>query len=132
MCCAASDVLTRSVAPAATRRATSRATARRTSASARAADLALHRPPAPRHGRGSGDGRPEGLADGREWRTAPLWGIGLTETVSGHTFFLHDGRARNLTEAILWHGGEAQRARDGFAALSPEDRERLLAFVNSL
>ncbi|HXF54484.1 MAG TPA: di-heme oxidoredictase family protein [Hyphomicrobiaceae bacterium] len=78
------------------------------------------------------DGRPEGLADGREWRTAPLWGIGLTETVNGHTFFLHDGRARNITEAILWHGGEAQRARDQFARLSPDDRRRLLAFVNSL
>ena len=65
-------------------------------------------------------------------RTAPLWGIGLTETVSGHTLFLHDGRARNLTEAILWHGGEAQGARDAFADLSKEDRARLLAFVNSL
>jgi len=83
-------------------------------------------------GEGLADGRPEGKANGREWRTAPLWGIGLTETVSGHTFFLHDGRARNLTEAILWHGGEAQAARDAFAALTPEDRARLLAFVNSL
>lgn len=83
-------------------------------------------------GEGLADGRPEGLAGGREWRTAPLWGIGLTETVNGHTFFLHDGRARNLTEAILWHGGEAQPARDAFARLSPEDRRRLLAFVNSL
>ena len=71
-------------------------------------------------------GAPKALADGREWRTAPLWGIGLTETVNGHTFFLHDGRARNLTEAILWHGGEAQRARDAFARLSPEDRRRLV------
>jgi len=78
------------------------------------------------------DGRPEGLADGREWRTAPLWGIGLTGTVNGHTFFLHDGRARNVTEAILWHAGEAQRARDAFVGLSPEDRRRLVAFVNSL
>ena len=78
------------------------------------------------------DGRPEGLANGREWRTAPLWGIGLTEVVNGHTFFLHDGRARSITEAILWHDGEARRARDAFAALSPDDRARLLAFVNSL
>ena len=69
---------------------------------------------------------------GREWRTAPLWGIGLTETVNGHTLFLHDGRARNINEAILWHGGEAQAARDAFAKLSKEDRERLIAFVNSL
>lgn len=78
------------------------------------------------------DNRPEGDANGREWRTPPLWGIGLTEEVSGHTFFLHDGRARNLAEAILWHGGEAQAARDRFAALGKEDRERLLAFLNSL
>jgi CxxC motif-containing protein (DUF1111 family) len=83
-------------------------------------------------GEGLADNRPEGAAGGSEWRTAPLWGIGLTETVSGHTLFLHDGRARNLTEAILWHGGEAQAARDAFAELSKEDRERLLAFVNSL
>ena len=86
------------------------------------------------HGMGEGlaDNRPDGEASGTEWRTPPLWGVGLTETVSGHTLFLHDGRARNLTEAILWHGGEAQDARDAFAALSKEDRERLLAFVNSL
>jgi CxxC motif-containing protein (DUF1111 family) len=78
------------------------------------------------------DHRPEGVADGQEWRTPPLWGIGLTDTVNGHTFFLHDGRARNLTEAILWHGGEAQAARDPFAALSKGDRDALLAFLNSL
>jgi len=86
------------------------------------------------HGMGEGlaDNRPDGEASGTEWRTPPLWGVGLTETVSGHTLFLHDGRARNLTEAILWHGGEAQDARDAFAALSKEDRDRLLAFVNSL
>jgi CxxC motif-containing protein (DUF1111 family) len=90
-------------------------------------DLLLHD-----MGEGLADGRPEALANGREWRTPALWGIGLTETVSGHTYFLHDGRARNLTEAILWHGGEAQAARDGFAALTPEDRAKLLAFVNSL
>ena len=83
-------------------------------------------------GPGLADGRPEGRASGREWRTAPLWGIGLTETVSGHTFFLHDGRARNLTEAILWHGGEAEAARDAFAGLPREDRLRLLRFVESL
>ncbi len=83
-------------------------------------------------GEGLADNRPEAQADGREWRTAPLWGIGLTSIVNGHTFFLHDGRARNLTEAIVWHGGEAQRARDAFVALPREDRRRLLAFVNSL
>lgn len=90
-------------------------------------DLLLHD-----MGAGLADHRPEGQATGREWRTAPLWGIGLTEVVSGHTFFLHDGRARNITEAILWHSGEAQAARDGFAALSRTDREKLIAFVNSL
>lgn len=74
----------------------------------------------------------EGAAGAREWRTAPLWGIGLTAQVSGQMFFLHDGRARTLTEAILWHGGEAQAARDGFAALSAGDRAAVLAFVEGL
>jgi CxxC motif-containing protein (DUF1111 family) len=78
------------------------------------------------------DGQPVGDATGSEWRTPPLWGIGLTKTVSGHTFFLHDGRARNLTEAILWHGGEGKRARDGFAALAAADREALVEFLESL
>ena len=68
----------------------------------------------------------------REWRTPPLWGLGRTEAVSGHTRYLHDGRARNLMEAVLWHGGEAAAARDGFAALSASDREALLAFLRSL
>jgi CxxC motif-containing protein (DUF1111 family) len=83
-------------------------------------------------GEGLADGRPVGSASGREWRTAPLWGIGLTEAVSGHTTFLHDGRARSLLEAILWHGGEAEAARDAVAAMAPEDREALLAFLRSL
>jgi CxxC motif-containing protein (DUF1111 family) len=83
-------------------------------------------------GEGLADNRPEGKADGREWRTAPLWGVGLTQVVSGHTFLLHDGRARNVEEAILWHGGEAQSARDAYAALSAEEREALVRFVNSL
>lgn len=73
-----------------------------------------------------------GDARGGEWRTPPLWGIGLTETVSGHTFFLHDGRARNLTEAILWHGGEGEAARDGFAALAKAERDALIRFLESL
>jgi CxxC motif-containing protein (DUF1111 family) len=90
-------------------------------------DLLLHD-----MGEGLADNRPEGKADGTEWRTAPLWGIGLTETVSGHTFFLHDGRARNLEEAILWHGGEAKTSRDAYAGLKKEDRDALLAFVKSL
>lgn len=83
-------------------------------------------------GEGLADHRPEGQADGYEWRTPPLWGIGLTQIVSGHTFFLHDGRARNLTEAILWHGGEAQAARDAFANMSQATRENLIAFLESL
>jgi CxxC motif-containing protein (DUF1111 family) len=83
-------------------------------------------------GDGLADNRPEGDADGTEWRTAPLWGIGLTETVSGHTYFLHDGRARNLLEAILWHGGEAQSARDRVAAMSAEQRDALIRFLESL
>ena len=90
-------------------------------------DLLLHD-----MGEGLADGRPEWQANGREWRTAPLWGIGLTETVNGHTFFLHDGRARNLLEAILWHGGEAQAARDAVVAMTPEERDDLLAFIGSL
>ncbi|WP_284178520.1 di-heme oxidoredictase family protein [Rhabdaerophilum sp. SD176] len=83
-------------------------------------------------GEGLADGRPEGQANGREWRTAPLWGIGLTPIVNGHSFLLHDGRARNATEAILWHGGEAEAARERFRDLNAEDRTDLLAFLNSL
>ncbi|MGL4405008.1 MAG: di-heme oxidoredictase family protein, partial [Notoacmeibacter sp.] len=83
-------------------------------------------------GEGLADGQQVGLASGQEWKTPPLWGIGLTQIVSGHTFFLHDGRARSLTEAILWHGGEAQKARDAFAASLKSDREALLAFLESL
>lgn len=90
-------------------------------------DLLLHD-----MGEGLADNRPEGLANGREWRTPPLWGIGLTETVNGHTFFLHDGRARDILEAILWHGGEARAARDAVVALESDRRAALLAFLNSL
>jgi CxxC motif-containing protein (DUF1111 family) len=83
-------------------------------------------------GEGLADGRPEGEAGGREWRTAPLWGVGLTATVNGHSQFLHDGRARNLTEAILWHGGEAEPAREAFRNLSSDERGAILAFLGSL
>lgn len=83
-------------------------------------------------GPGLADDRPDGEASGTEWRTPPLWGIGLTEVVSGHTFFLHDGRARSLEEAILWHGGEAQTASDSFKALSSSQRHQLVAFLESL
>jgi CxxC motif-containing protein (DUF1111 family) len=78
------------------------------------------------------DDGPEGMASGGEWRTAPLWGIGLTRVVSGRTAFLHDGRARSLLEAILWHAGEARPQRDAVAGLSAADRDRLLRFVESL
>lgn len=90
-------------------------------------DLLLHD-----MGEGLADGRPEGLANGRQWRTAPLWGLGLTETVSGHNFLLHDGRARGVLEAILWHGGEAETAKQNVMQMSKRQRADLLAFINSL
>ncbi|MNZ19886.1 Cytochrome c [compost metagenome] len=90
-------------------------------------DLLLHD-----MGDGLADNRREFQASGREWRTPPLWGIGLTETVNGHTRFLHDGRARNLLEAILWHGGEAEGARQAVMAFDAEQRAALLAFLDSL
>ena len=83
-------------------------------------------------GDGLADGQAVGRANGSEWRTPPLWGIGLTHTVNGHTFFLHDGRARNLKEAILWHGGEAQQSRDKFANLTKQDRDAMIQFLESL
>lgn len=90
-------------------------------------DLLLHD-----MGEGLADGRPDGLASGSEWRTPPLWGIGLVAVVNGHTRFLHDGRARNLEEAVLWHGGEAAPARERYVRLPVEDREAMLAFLRSL
>ncbi|MEH6403622.1 MAG: di-heme oxidoredictase family protein [Sneathiella sp.] len=83
-------------------------------------------------GEGLSDNRPVGSAEGAEWRTAPLWGTGLTQTVNGHTFFLHDGRARNRMEAIFWHGGEATAARDTVASLPKKDRDALVGFLKSL
>ncbi len=78
------------------------------------------------------DGRPDYNANGQEWRTAPLWGIGLTNVVNGHNNFLHDGRARSLMEAILWHGGEAQPARDAVRSMTKSDRDALIKFLESL
>ncbi|MGA1523105.1 MAG: di-heme oxidoredictase family protein, partial [Planctomycetota bacterium] len=78
------------------------------------------------------DGTRPGDAGTSEWRTPPLWGIGLFETVNGHTRYLHDGRARDLSEAVLWHGGEAQAAREAFRCAPPADRADLLAFLQSL
>jgi CxxC motif-containing protein (DUF1111 family) len=83
-------------------------------------------------GEGLADGRPDFEASGRDWRTAPLWGIGLAPIVLEHATYLHDGRARSLNEAILWHGGEAMHARDAFASLAPGDRDAVIAFLNSL
>jgi CxxC motif-containing protein (DUF1111 family) len=83
-------------------------------------------------GAGLADNRPEARATGTEWRTPPLWGIGLTEQVSGHTYFLHDGRARSLLEAVLWHGGEAQAQRDAVVTLPKADRDALIRYLESL
>ena len=83
-------------------------------------------------GEGLADGRSEGLASGAEWRTPPLWGIGLSKTVSGEATFLHDGRARTLLEAVLWHGGEAQTARDRVVGMAPAERQNLIRFLESL
>ncbi|CAI8939617.1 C-type cytochrome [Pseudomonas sp. IT-93MI4] len=90
-------------------------------------DLLLHD-----MGDGLADNRTEFQASGRDWRTPPLWGIGLTQAVSGHTQFLHDGRARNLLEAVLWHGGEAEKAQQQVLSFNAEQRAALLAFLNSL
>ena len=90
-------------------------------------DLLLHD-----MGPGLADDRPDFEASGQEWRTPPLWGIGLTAVVNGHTNFLHDGRARDLMEAVLWHDGEAAGARSKVLDLAPADREALLAFLRSL
>lgn len=90
-------------------------------------DLLLHD-----MGDGLADHRPAFAADGREWRTPPLWGLGLIPKVNGHTFLLHDGRARNLAEAILWHGGEAEKSREAFRQMPRADRAALVKFLESL
>ncbi|CAM3202406.1 di-heme oxidoredictase family protein [Shewanella violacea] len=78
------------------------------------------------------DGRPDFLADGNEWRTRSLWGIGLTQTVNPQAGFLHDGRAATLEEAILWHGGEGEQSRNDFMALTKAERDQVVAFLMSL
>ena len=90
-------------------------------------DLLLHD-----MGEALADGRPDFEADGREWRTPPLWGIGLQKAVNGHEHLLHDGRARGFVEAVLWHGGEAEGSREAFRALPAEDRRALVRFLESL
>ena len=90
-------------------------------------DLLLHD-----MGPGLADNLGEGNATGSQWRTSPLWGIGLTAGVSGGEAYLHDGRARSLAEAILWHGGEAAASKETFRTMSASDRAALIAFLESL
>ena len=90
-------------------------------------DLLLHD-----MGEALADERSEYLAEGNEWRTAPLWGIGLKKLTAGAAYYLHDGRARSIEAAILWHGGEAKGAQDAFVNLQKEERIRLLKFLESL
>jgi CxxC motif-containing protein (DUF1111 family) len=90
-------------------------------------DLLLHD-----MGEALADGRPDFRADGRQWRTPPLWGIGLIKDVNGHQRLLHDGRAKGVLEAILWHGGEAEDSKQQVLRMSREDREALVKFVESL
>ena len=90
-------------------------------------DLLLHD-----MGEALADGRPDFEASGSDWRTAPLWGIGLLQTVNHHELMLHDGRARGPAEAILWHGGEADASRERFRNASESDRDALLSFLRSL
>jgi len=78
------------------------------------------------------DGIGDFLATGSEWRTPPLWSIGLIDEVNDHTQLLHDGRARNVEEAILWHGGEAENSKNKFMNASAEERKQVLSFLNSL
>ncbi|NER84258.1 MAG: thiol oxidoreductase, partial [Leptolyngbya sp. SIO1D8] len=75
---------------------------------------------------------PDFQASGNEWRTTPLWGIGLAQTVLPYSNYLHDGRARTLEEAILWHGGEATASKEAFRTMDEGDRVALIAFLKSL
>ncbi len=95
-------------------------------------DFLLHDMGSEIMGVGLNDNYVSGLARGNEWRTTPLWGVGLQEKVNGHTYFLHDGRARNFVEAIMWHGGEAEASKNLFKKMDKEDRDALVSFLNSL
>ena len=95
-------------------------------------DFLLHDMGSEIMGVGLNDNYVSGLARGNEWRTTPLWGIGLQEKVNGHTYFLHDGRARNVVEAIMWHGGEGEASKNIFKNMEKEERDALIAFLNSL
>ena len=83
-------------------------------------------------GVGLNDNYCSGLARGNEWRTTPLWGIGLQRKVDGHTYFMHDGRARNFVEAIMWHGGEGEASKNLFKKMQKKDRDALVKFLESL
>ncbi len=83
-------------------------------------------------GDGLADNRPDFLASGSEWRTAPLWGLGLAQLIDPSVGFLHDGRAQTLPEAILWHGGEAAAASQAFRMASQQDRDDLISFLQTL
>jgi CxxC motif-containing protein (DUF1111 family) len=78
------------------------------------------------------DGRPDFQANGQQWKTPPLWGVGLIESVNGHQRLLHDGRANGVLEAILWHGGEAKPAQQKVLEMSLAERQALIKFVESL
>ncbi len=95
-------------------------------------DFLLHDMGSELMGVGLDDHYISGLARGNEWRTTPLWGIGLQEKVNAHTYFLHDGRARNLQEAILWHGGEGEASKNLFRKMEKDDRQALIKFLESL
>ena len=95
-------------------------------------DFLLHDMGSEIMGVGLNDNYVSGLARGNEWRTTPLWGVGLQQKVNGHTYFLHDGRARNFVEAIMWHGGEGEASKNLFKNMSKTDRDDLIAFLKSL
>ena len=95
-------------------------------------DFLLHDMGSEIMGVGLNDNYVSGLARGNEWRTTPLWGIGLQQKVNGHTYFLHDGRARNILEAIMWHGGEGEASKNLFKNMSATQRKQLIKFVESL
>ena len=95
-------------------------------------DFLLHDMGSEIMGKGLNDNYVSGLARGNEWRTTPLWGIGLQSKVNGHTYFLHDGRARNFIEAIMWHGGEGEASKNLFKHMPRQDRTALVQFLKSL
>ena len=95
-------------------------------------DFLLHDMGSEIMGVGLNDNFVSGLARGNEWRTTPLWGVGLQKKVNGHTYFLHDGRARNFVEAIMWHGGEGEASKNKFKNMSKKQRDQLVQFLGSL